>query len=59
MSTIGGAAATPLVWESAVDGVIVALWRNGLDTCSIARVMRLSPHVVANRLAVLRDEVVR
>lgn len=37
------------------DGVIVRLWRKGVDTVSIARYAKVRESAVANRMAVLRD----
>jgi hypothetical protein len=37
------------------DGVIMALWKEKLDTNDIARKMHLREAVVANRLARLRE----
>lgn len=41
--------------QIAYDGVISALWREKMNTYSIARVLREPESFVANRLAVLRD----
>lgn len=40
----------------AFDGIIAALWRQGLDTNAISKAARIRESDVANRLATLRDE---
>jgi hypothetical protein len=37
------------------DGLIMALWKQGLDTVDIAAQLRLHEHQVANRLLHLRE----
>lgn len=37
------------------DGLIIALWKQGLDTVDIAAQLRLHEHQVANRLLHLRE----
>jgi hypothetical protein len=41
--------------DATFDGLIMSLWRSGLNTNEISRHARVPEHEIANRLAYLRD----
>ena len=41
--------------DAMIDGLMLALWRQGMDTNAIAKRLRIEEHQVANELPRLRE----